>query len=158
MTGHNKNILTKTGTVNYWTGTKYWTGTICENELDKSIEEHKWRIKILKSKSKDILVGVAPSNFDINSPNFNACGWYFACDNLNLYSGPPFNYKGVKTNLSKVKDEIVVVMNIKKGTLKFIINNEDKDDSYTNIPIDKPLFPAVLLYDKDDSIEIDECL
>ena len=47
-------------------------------------------------------------------------------------------------------------MNMKKRTLKFIINNEDKGDSYTNIPIDKPLFPAVLLYDKDDSIEITE--
>ena len=46
-------------------------------------------------------------------------------------------------------------MNIKKKTLKFIINNEDKGDSYTNIPIDKPLFPAICLYEKDDSIEIE---
>ena len=45
-------------------------------------------------------------------------------------------------------------MNMKKRTLKFIINNEDKGDSYTDIPIDKPLFPAVLLYHKDDSVEI----
>ena len=84
------------------------------------------------------------------------CGWYFACDNLNLYSGPPFNYKDVKTNLSKVNDEIVVVMNMKKRALKFIINDEDKGDSYTNIPIDKPLFPAIILHHKNDSIEIEE--
>ena len=51
-------------------------------------------------------------------------------------------------------DEIIVVMNIKKRTLKFIINNEDKGDSYTNIPVDKSLFPAVLLDDQDDSVEI----
>ena len=48
-------------------------------------------------------------------------------------------------------------MNMKKRTLKFIINNEDKGDSYTNIPIDKPIFPAVLLFEPDDSVEITEC-
>ena len=47
-------------------------------------------------------------------------------------------------------------MNMNKGALKFIINNEDKGDSYTDIPIDKPLFPAVLLYNINDSVEIFE--
>ena len=46
---------------------------------------------------------------------------------------------------------------MKKRTLKFIINNEDKGDSYINIPIDKLLFPAIILYNKDDSVEICEC-
>ena len=131
-------------------------GTICENELDKSIEEHKWKIKILKTNNKNIIVGVAPSDFDINSSDHNSCGWYLSCDNLKLYSGPPFNYKGLKTNLSDIKEEIVVVMNMKKRTLKFIINNEDKGDSYTDIPIDKPLFPAIILYNENDSIEISD--
>ena len=44
-----------------------------------------------------------------------------------------------------------------KETLKFIINNEDKGDSYTNIPIDKPLFPAICMSTIDDSVEILEC-
>ena len=43
---------------------------------------------------------------------------------------------------------------MKKRALKFKINNEDKGDSYINIPIDKPIFPAVLLYDQNNSIEI----
>jgi len=46
---------------------------------------------------------------------------------------------------------------MEKRTLKFIINNEDKGDSYTNIPIDKPLFPAVCLTHINDSVEIIEC-
>ena len=46
---------------------------------------------------------------------------------------------------------------MKKGTLKFIINNEDKGDSYTDIPLDKPLYPSVSIYNKDDSVEINEC-
>ena len=45
-------------------------------------------------------------------------------------------------------------MNMKKRTLKFIINNEDKGESYTDIPMDKPIYPAVFLYDTNDSVEI----
>ena len=148
VTGDQKNILTRIGNSG-------WMGTICENELDKSLEEHKWKIKILKSKRKSIMVGVAPSDFDINTSTYN-CGWYLNCypNPPKLSSGPPFNYGGLNTNLSQVKDEIVIVMNIKKRTLKFIINNEDKGDSYTNIPVDKSLCPLVLLDDQDDSVEI----
>ena len=62
-------------------------GTICENELDKSIEEHKWKIKILKTQYKSIMVGVAPSDFDIHSErHFENCGWYYYCSNSHLYS------------------------------------------------------------------------
>ena len=102
------------------------------------------------------MVGIAPNNFDIHSSLFNNCGWYFYCYNSNLYSGQPFNYNNSNTNLSKVNDEIIVVMNMKKRTLKFIINNEDKGDSYSNIPVDKPIYPAVFLLDTNDSIEITE--
>ena len=146
------NIITKTGIDNYW------IGTICNNEL-KNGEEHKWTIKILKAnKNLDIMIGIAPINFDINSSSYSNCGWYLYCNtfysNPVLYSGPPHNYNAKGTNLKKVKDEIIVIMNMNKRTLKFIIDNEDKGDSYTDIPIDKPLFPAIFLYHKDDSIEI----
>ena len=149
VSGNNKNILTKTSSHN-------WVGTICEKELDKSIEEHKWKIRILNAFNKAIMVGVATSDFDILSKEqFRTCGWYINCYDSSLYSGPPFNNSNLKTNYSKVENEIIVVMNMKKRTLKFIINNEDKGDSYINIPIDKPLFPAICLYYKDDSVEID---
>ena len=45
-------------------------------------------------------------------------------------------------------------MNMKKRTLKFIINNEDKGESYTDIPMDKPIYPAVCLDNTNDSVEI----
>ena len=129
-------------------------GTKCKEELEKQ-KEYKWKIKILKTKNYDILIGVAPNTFDINSSN-EKCGWYYYCNTAGLYSGPPHNYNEKNINLSKIKDEIIVIMNLKKGTLKFIINNEDKGDSYKDIPIDKPLFPAVLLYNINDSVEIIE--
>ena len=102
------------------------------------------------------MVGVAPIDFDINSSDYSTCGWYFYCYNSTLYSGPPFNYSHVNSNLSQVKDEVIIVMNVKRRTLKFIINNEDKGDSYTNIPIDKPIYPAVCLSTTNDSVEISE--
>ena len=155
ITGENENIITKTGTYNRW------AGTICEYQLENSKEEHKWKIKILKSKYKNIMVGVAPIDFDINSSSYNTCGWYLYCyynhNNPYLFSGPPYNYSCKSTNLNKVKDEIIIVMNMKRRTLKFIIDNEDKGESYTDIPIEKPIFPAVLLYTKDDSVEIVKC-
>ena len=135
------------------TGTNGWMGKICENELEKS-KEHKWKIKIIKSYNKCIMVGVAPIDFDINSSDYSNCGWYFYCYDSTLYSGPPFNYSCKGTNLSKVNDEIIVIMNMEKRTLKFIINNEDKGDSYKNIPLDKPIYPAVLLCNPNDSVEI----
>ena len=150
ISGEEDNIITKTGSNN-------WTGTICENELVKG-KVHKWKIKILNTCSYYIMVGVAPIDFDIKSSTHNTCGWYFYLINLNLYSGPPHNYGGKSTNLmSKVKNEIMVIMNMNLKTLKFIINGEDKGESYTDIPIDKPLFPGVILYHQNDSVEIIEC-
>ena len=135
--------------------------TICEKELEKG-KEHKWKIKILNtSQYKYIMVGVVPNDFDINSSTHKTCGWYFYCytgySNPTLYSGPPYNYRAKETNLNKVKDEIIVIMNMNKRTLKFIIDNEDKGESFKDIPIDKPIAPAVFLYYANDSIEITEC-
>ena len=140
VTGENKNIITKTGNNGYM-------GTICENELDKSIEEHKWKIRFLKTENKCINIGVEPIDFDVHSSSYDNCGWYLYCKSTppSLYSGQPYKYNGLKTKLGKIKDEVVLIMNMKKRTLKFVVNNEDKGDSYTDIPMDKPLFPVVLL-------------
>ena len=147
LSGDDNNILTKTSSDSIM-------GVLCENELDVLIEEHKWKIKIIKSVTKNIMVGVAPSDFNPNSSRYDDCGWYFYCYNSSLYSGPPFNYTCKNTNLSRIDNDIVVVMNMKKKTLKFILNDEDKGDSYIDIPLDKPIYPAVFLYNQDDSVEI----
>jgi hypothetical protein len=106
------------------------------------------------------MVGVATIDFDFNSASFEKdknYGWYYFCWNGTLYSGSPHNYQDKYINLKCKKNEIKIIMNMKKRTLKFIIENEDKGDSYTNIPIDKPLFPAVLLFHTNDSVQIEEC-
>ena len=152
ISGEKQNIFTKTGTKDTW------MGTITEYQLDSNIEEHIWKIKILKT-TQDyyIMIGIATIDFDFNTASYQTeknFGWYYCCYDGQLYSGPPQKYSGYNNNLKSKRNEIKVIMNMKKKTLKFIIDNEDKGDSYNNIPIDKPLFPSVLLYNKDDSVEI----
>ena len=152
--GDKENIVTKIGEKNQW------VGITCEPKLRES-KEYKWKIKILKSVYKNIMFGAAPFDFDINTSFYEKYGWYLFCfkdyKNPDLYSGPPNNYSGHKTNLNKVKDEIIIVLDISKRTLKFIIDNEDRGASYENIPIEKPIVPVIFLYNKDDSVEILEC-
>ena len=154
ITGEQKNIFTKIG-ADYC-----WTGNICEKQLDQSKEKYSWKIKILKSFNYNIMVGVATIDFDINSSSCeigNNCGWYYYCINGTLYSGAPQNYQGKLTNIKLKNNEIKIIMNMKKRTLKFSSDKEDKEDTYTDIPIDKPLFPSILLRDIYDSVEIIEC-
>ena len=151
VTGNKNNIFTKTGK------DAVWMGTICENELEKSIEEHIWKIKILKTSIYNIMIGVATIDFDINSASYESnknYGWYYYCYNGQLFSGPPHNYQNKSTDLKTKKNEITVIMNMKNRTLKFIIDNEDKGNIYTDIPLDKPISPSVLLYNTNDSVEI----
>ena len=151
ISGENQNIFTKTGT------NGVWIGNICEYPLNQLIEEHIWKIKILKTCNYNIMIGIATNDFDFNRASYdinNNFGWYYNCYYGILYSGPPHNYQGKGTNLKSRKNEVIVVMNMKKRSLKFIIEGEDEGDSYINIPLEKPIFPSVLLYNKDDSIEI----
>ena len=153
ISGEKGNILTKKEP-NF-----VWTGTTCLYEFKKAVE-YKWKIKVLKSKTMQIMVGVVPIDFDAEKIDFtdftfNICGWFFYCYDLRLYSGPPHNYRNKGTELKDFTDEITLVMNMNKRSLKFIINNMDKGEQYNNIPIDKPLFPAVCLFNA-DKVEIIE--
>ena len=151
ISGDKSNIINKTGP-NF-----IWTGTTCINEF-KEYVEYKWKIKILKSQTNQIMIGVAPIDFNIqhmDNTDFakNICGWYFYCYDLKLYSGPPHNYINKSNAITDFSNEIVIVMNMNKRTLKFILNNMDKGEQYKDIPIDKPLYPVVCLFNP-DTVEI----
>ena len=146
--GENNNIITKKANTQY-----EWVGIMCENQLFENTENI-WKIKILNSSHKYIMVLVCQIDFNINKSSYSNCGWYYYIANSTLYSGPPYKYRGKALNLSNVKDEITVIMDMKKGALKFIINNQDKGFSYEGIPLNKPLFPIVFLDENGDSIEI----
>ena len=93
------------------------------------------------------------NNKDVDNKYINH-GWYFNCYDSTIYFDFPYEYKGKETKLKKVKDEIYIIMEMKQRNLKFKIDKDDQGEIYKDIPIDKSLVPAILLYDKDDSIEI----
>ena len=148
ITNEKENIITKIG--------KYYISAICENKLEKN-RVYKWKIKILKSKRKSINVGIAPIDLDIKSDSPYKYGWYLYCENSTLYSGPPYNYDAKNTQLNEVKNEIIVIFDKIKRTLKFIVDGDDKGESFTNIPLDKPIVPVVTLLSKEDSVQLINC-
>ena len=158
ISGENENIATKNHDtlLNKFMHIDRGAVILSKNNL-QNYGEYRWKIKILKSSCLYIYVGVSSIDFNNNELHLFKNGWYIDCNDSTLYSGPPHKYMRKKSNLNQVKDEITVVMNMNKGTLKFIINNEDKGEAYTNIPIDKPLTPSVILLDDNDSVEINQC-
>ena len=125
----------------------------CENKLELN-KIYKWKINILNSKLKVILVGISQDEEELNPSLNNINGWYFYCFNSTLYSGKPHNYKNKQTNLDKIDKDIIISFDMNKATLSFISKN--KIESYYNIPLDKPLYPSILLHDEYDTIEINE--
>ena len=59
-----------------------------------------------------------------------------------------------KIEIKNVTQEITIILNFEKKTLKFLKNNEIKGE-LSDINIDKPLYPAVFLYNTDDCIKIE---
>ena len=49
---------------------------------------------------------------------------------------------------------IGVVMDTTKGELSFVVNGVNFGVAFEGIPLDKPLVPCVVLYWKDDSVEL----
>ena len=123
-----------------------------------------WSIKVLKSSGNDgycIEVGVAPSDIDQNKNNYDSCGWYFDCYYSSLWSGPPHNYSGERYGPKRKNGKYVhtgssvgVVMDTAKGELSFVVNGVNFGVAYEGVPLDKPLVPCVVLYYKDDSVEL----
>ena len=93
VSGELKNIITKSGI-----GGDF-AGTICEHALDKNVEIHRWKIKILKTKEREINIGVASDDFNQASPHWNK-GYFLYIKQSSLYS---MNYSGKNINLKKSK-------------------------------------------------------
>ena len=106
------------------------------------------------SQPYNILVGVVNNEFDVNNSSYYNNGLFICLCCNQLYSGAPQNIKNKKINLDSLDgDEIILIMNMKKGSLKVRIDSNE-EEIYKEIPTDKPLFPAVFLKYQNDSVEI----
>ena len=57
-------------------------------------------------------------------------------------------------NIKYVKNEITIILNLKTKNLQFLKQNEVIAE-INNINVEKPLSPAIFLYDKDDAVLIE---
>ena len=86
INGEDCNIITRNSRNKTKSKSEY-IGIISENELEKEKVEI-WRIKVLFSYDKEnIVIGVASSQFDINSSMYDDCdcGWYFTWSGKEKY-------------------------------------------------------------------------
>ena len=97
-------------------------------------------------------LGIATSDFNINE-NYRHCGWYLYVWNQRLYSQNQDNIAIKDFNADVPKNEVKIVVNMKERTLKFIIDGKDNGIAFKDIPLDKPLYPAIFMYYTNDSLQ-----
>ena len=145
LSGENNDIITKIANDGY-------RGTLILNELERS-KENSWKIKLLNSTDNfHYYLGVATSDFNINE-NYRHCGWYLYIWNQRLYSQNQDNIADKNFQADLPKNEVKIVMNMKERTLKFIIDGKDNGIAFKDIPLEKPLYPAIFMYYKNDSLQ-----
>lgn len=126
-----------------------------------------WEIRVLKSKDDNgnlVYVGVAPAEMSQDDEKSISHGWFFSCYKSALFSGKPDNfwckeYGPRKANGEYVKagDSVCASMDTTLGRLSFALKRDgvltDLGVAFEGIPLDKPLVPAVIMYNCGDSVE-----
>ena len=104
---------------------------------------------------KKLLNYYLTKKYDINI--ITNYGWYYNISNSSLYSDFPHNYRGKSINLENniLMDEIKFNVNMKNGTFNLMLNDKIIE-LYNKIPLDKEIAFSILLFDKEDSVEISQ--
>ena len=125
---------------------------------DKEIPKNrisKWKIKLNEiSNPNHICIGIGPENQN-NKINFYEDCWTFYCYTSQkvIRSTSPSDYNGKKVQLKK-GDIVEVIVDRISGKLSFAVNDLDYGIACSKIPKDDILYPIVLLYNKNESVEI----
>ena len=128
---------------------------------DKEIPKNKvsqWRIKINKNKNPeigiDILIGIGPSKF---KGRMQDEVWCILANNLNnvglRMKGKSLDYRYNKVQI-KQDDIVTVIVDRIKGNLSFYLNDINLGIVCSNIPSCEELYPAIILYEQGQNVEI----
>lgn len=136
-----------------------WTRATTKNTM-------KWVVKICKTSCNNgsIMVGVAVKGTSLNDgiyvPYKDGVFLLNLYESL-LYSGAPFNFKGVEYGprkeagcYAKNGDFVEITLDMESGDLSFSVNGENMGVAFKGIPVDKPLLPCVVYLDSGDAAEI----
>ena len=85
-------------------------------------------------------------------------GGYFWCFGSSLWSGPPQNYSSYTVygngDSAAEGQTVQVELDMDAKTVSFAVDSADLGIAYDNIPLEKPLVPAVVLGFGGDSVEL----
>ena len=136
-----------------------WTRATVKNTME-------WRVKIGKTSRNNgsIMVGVAVKGTSLNDgayvPYKDGVFLLNLYESL-LYSGAPFNFKGVAYGQRKESgcyakdgDFVGITLDMESGDLSFSVNGENMGVAFEGIPVDKPLIPCVVYLYSGDAAEI----
>lgn len=121
-----------------------------------------WSVKFCVLQSPyGAFVGVAPRS--INPHMYEAqtrCGWYISTQGTLLWSGPPHQCRGAKSaNPRTLAQGSIIRLRVdttaRNGKMSFSVSKDSWVDAYDRIPLDEPLFPAVLLSANGDSVGLE---
>lgn len=120
---------------------------------------NRWRVRLVQSGGGWWeWVGVAPGDIDLEGRNNDTeCGWYLNVETRSLYSGPPFRYRSKRYGgEGRIPTGAVVgvVMDMGTGTLSYTVDGVDMGVAYEGIPLDRPLFPAVVFNHSGQKVEM----
>jgi len=62
--------------------------------------------------------------------------------------------KEIPNNINNIKEEITVIFNLEKKLLQFTRDNQIIGE-FSDINIDRPLFPEIFIYNRNDTVEIE---
>lgn len=115
---------------------------------------NEWSVCIRASYGSDMYIGFAPDTINTSEKhNEYKTGWYIYCNSGKVYSaGKKFSYEG--SDVIKAGSTVSVHVDTKKGEASFSIDGKKLGVAFTGIPLDTPLIPVVLAYNKGDKVEI----
>ena len=100
------------------------------------------------------MIGIGPNNPN-NETNFYQKCWTFACTHsfLLLKSSNDTKYNNHSGKLKK-GDIVEVIVDRQLGNLSFSVNNSNYGLACTGIPKEDILYPIIIIFEKNHSIEI----
>eukprot|EP00727_Mastigamoeba_balamuthi_P009066 m51a1_g4782 putative e3 ubiquitin-protein ligase trim23 (713) ;mRNA; r:54683-56933 len=159
--GNSKNRAVKTGKDGSWNATVLSECALPTNTVVSWVVR---LVSLAKGRMCNIMVGVAPADVNQTRISNYGCGWYLFCYDRTLYSGAPHNRTG--SDYAAASDlgplgagsEIRVLVDTAAGEIRFFVDNSplSAQPAYCDVPLEKPLAPAVILCNTDDCVEIDQ--
>ena len=152
-TGPNYYVGPESGRVATTTVNGFYTTILGESCLEPNAVND-WSVRVINTFGSDLYIGLAPNTINrAEKHNEYKPGWYIYCNSGKVYScGKKFSYGD--GGIIRAGSTVSVHVDTKKGEVSFSVDEKRFGTAFTGLPLNTPLVPVVLAYNKGDSVEI----